>query len=122
MTAEAPETLRVDKWLWHARFLKSRSLAAKLVTDGKLRINGDRHTKPGRTIRPEDVLTFTLNDRIRVIRIIALGTRRGPAPEAQALYEDMSPPEEEKTPQASIKREPYRQRDRKPDKPRYNSA
>ncbi len=115
------ETLRVDKWLWHARFLKSRGLASKLVSDGKLRINGERFTKPGKTIRPEDVLTFTLQDRIRIVRIIALGERRGPAPEAQALYEDMSPPPEPKPPQASVIREKW-DGDRKRNKTRFDSA
>jgi len=118
-TADA--TLRIDKWLWHARFLKSRGLAARLVSDGHLRINGERFTKPGKTVRAEDVLTFRLQDRIRIVRIVALGTRRGPAPEAQALYEDMSPPPEPKTPQASVKREGWN-RDRKPDKPKFDSA
>lgn len=115
------ETLRVDKWLWHARFLKSRGLAAKLVSDGHLRINGERFTKPGKTVRAEDVLTFRLQDRIRIVRIVALGTRRGPAPEAQALYEDMSPPPEPKPPQASVTREAW-SRDRRPDKQKYDSA
>ena len=119
--SDTAETLRVDKWLWHARFLKSRGLAAKLVADGKLRINGERFTKPGKTVRPEDVLTFRLNDRIRIVRIIALGSRRGPAPEAQALYEDMSPPPEPKPPQAQITREKW-DGNRKPDKTKFNSA
>ena len=118
---ENQEVLRVDKWLWHARFLKSRSLAAKLVTEGKLRINGDRYTKPGKTVRAEDVLTFRLHDNIRIVRIIALGTRRGPAPEAQALYEDMSPPPEPRPSQATVARERWGG-DRKPDKPKFDSA
>ena len=120
-TPDADATLRVDKWLWHARFLKSRSLAAKLVTEGKLRIDGERYTKPGKTVRAGDVLTFRLNDRVRIVRILALGTRRGPAPEAQALYEDMSPPPEPKPPQASVRREKWGG-DRKPGKPRFDSA
>lgn len=119
--AETAETLRVDKWLWHARFLKTRGLAAKLISDGKLRINGDRFTKPGKTVRPGDVLTFQLYDRIRIVRIIALGTRRGPAPEAQALYEDMSPPPEPKPPQAQITRERW-DKNRRPGKPKFDSA
>jgi ribosome-associated heat shock protein Hsp15 len=117
--SEAPESLRIDKWLWHARFLKSRGLASKLVSDGKMRINGERYTKPGKTVRPEDVLTFTLQDRIRVVRIIALGERRGPAPEAQALYEDMSPPPEPKPPGADRPREKW---DGNRDKPRFDTG
>ncbi len=121
MTRKEPESeaLRVDKWLWHARFLKSRSLAAKLVTEGKLRINGERFTKAGKTIRPGDTLTFTLQDRVRVIKILALGTRRGPAPEAQALYEDLSPEPDIAAPKPV--REPW-ERNRRKDKGSFNSA
>ena len=90
--ADAP-TIRVDKWLWYARFLKSRSLASRFVSDGNLRIGGERSTKPSRTVKPGDVLTFPQGNHIRVIKIVDIGTRRGPAPEAQALYEDLSPPE-----------------------------
>ena len=115
---ESTETLRIDKWLWHARFLKSRGLASKLVSNGKMRINGERFTKPGKTVRPDDVLTFTLQDRVRIVRIIALGERRGPAPEAQALYEDMSPPPEPKEPQASVTREKW---DGNRDRPRFDT-
>lgn len=85
--------LRLDRWLWYGRFLKSRSLAAKLVETGRIRVNGEKVAKPSRLIRQNDVLTFPLGDHIRVIKIIELGTRRGPAPEAQALYEDLEPPQ-----------------------------
>ncbi|WP_068112414.1 RNA-binding S4 domain-containing protein [Tropicimonas marinistellae] len=88
-----PASLRVDKWLWHARFFKTRSLAARQVADGKLRINATRISKPARTVSPGDVLTFPQGHAIRVVRVVALGARRGPAPEARALYEDLSPPE-----------------------------
>jgi ribosome-associated heat shock protein Hsp15 len=84
--------LRVDKWLWHARFFKTRSLAAARVQAGTLRINGEPTQKRASTVAPGDVLTFSQGDQIRVIRVEALGARRGPAPEAQALYTDMSPP------------------------------
>lgn len=87
--------LRLDKWLWFARFLKSRSSAAELCGSGKLRCSGVVVTKPGHTARVGDVLTFPLGRHIRVIKILDLGTRRGPAPEARALYEDLSPPEPE---------------------------
>lgn len=85
-------SIRVDKWLWQARFFKTRSLAAKLVADGKLRVNATPISKPSRSVAPGDVLTFPKERDVRVIKILALGTRRGPAPEAQALYEDLSPP------------------------------
>ncbi len=83
------ETQRVDKWLWRARFFKTRGLAADLAGSGRLRINSEHVAKPAQTVRPGDVLTFPQGDRIRVIRIEALGTRRGPAPEARALYTDL---------------------------------
>jgi len=89
---DAP-AIRVDKWLWYARFLKSRSLASRFVSDGNLRIGGERSTKPSRMVKPDDVLTFPQGNHTRVIKIIEIGTRRGPATEAQALYEDLSPPE-----------------------------
>jgi ribosome-associated heat shock protein Hsp15 len=91
--AEADVKIRLDKWLWQARFFKTRSLAAKLVTAGKVRINGIHASKPARLVGPGDVLTFPQAKEIRVARIVAVGTRRGPAPEAQALYEDLSPPQ-----------------------------
>ncbi|MDP7425818.1 MAG: RNA-binding S4 domain-containing protein [Rhodospirillales bacterium] len=84
--------LRLDKWLWYARFMKSRSLATKLCQSGKVRVNGDLTSKAHHLIRPADVLTFPKGQDIRVIKIIELGMRRGPAPEAQALYEDLAPP------------------------------
>jgi ribosome-associated heat shock protein Hsp15 len=88
----AQPSLRLDKWLWFARFFKSRSLATRHCADGDVRINGARVEKAHALVRAGDVLTFAAGSRIRVIRIIALGSRRGPAPEAQALYEDLDPP------------------------------
>ena len=90
--SETPEKLRIDKWLWHARFFKSRALAAGAVEKG-VRVDGLRVTKPARTVSPGVVLTFSQGERVRVIKVIAIGTRRGPAKEAQELYEDLSPPE-----------------------------
>ena len=89
MTEEAAETLRLDKWLWQARFFKTRGLSAALVSKGRVRVNGQPVSKPGRTIRPGDVLTFPQGDRVRVIRVRAIGDRRGPAAEAQGLYRDL---------------------------------
>ncbi len=89
---EGRDTIRLDKWLWQARFFKSRSLAAGVVTGGKVRIGGQPAVKPARAVGAGDVLTFQQNTDIRIVKILACGTRRGPAPEAQALYEDMSPP------------------------------
>lgn len=90
--AEGPDSLRLDKWLWHARFFKSRSLATAQVTGGKVRIDGAVVSKAHFALRPGHVLTFVQGHHVRVIKVLALGTRRGPAPEAQRLYEDLSPP------------------------------
>ena len=81
--------MRLDKWLWHARFFKSRSLAARHIETARCRINGRVVDKPHATVAPGMVLTFALGSRVRVLRIVALGERRGPAPEAQALYDDI---------------------------------
>ena len=91
--ADAPLKVRVDKWLWHARFFKSRGMAGELASSGHLRINGEKSDKPSAGVKPGDVLTFPKGNHVRVIRVDAIGTRRGPAPEAQALYTDLEPPQ-----------------------------
>ncbi|MCY1125781.1 RNA-binding S4 domain-containing protein [Frigidibacter sp. RF13] len=78
--------IRLDKWLWQARFLKSRSLAAALIEAGHVRLNGAHVMKPAHAVGPGDVLTFALNREIRVVRVLSCGTRRGPATEARTLY------------------------------------
>jgi len=83
--------LRVDKWLWQARFFKTRGLATEMAGSGKLRVNGTHVAKPAHAVRPGDVLTFPQAARIRVVRIEALGQRRGPAAEAAQLYTDLDP-------------------------------
>ncbi|EBA09365.1 RNA-binding S4 domain-containing protein [Sagittula stellata] len=90
--SDAPQPkIRIDKWLWHARFFKTRSLAAKVVASG-VRVNGLPIAKPAFGLTAGDVLTFTQGNDVRVIRVLAHGTRRGPAPEARELYEDLDPP------------------------------
>jgi ribosome-associated heat shock protein Hsp15 len=84
-------TIRLDKWLFQARFLKSRGLAADLIGEGRVRVNGQPTDKPARAVGEGDVLTFALHGRVRVVRILATGERRGPAPEAQGLYEELEP-------------------------------
>ena len=84
-------TLRLDKWLWYARFFKTRTQATKLVQSGKLRLNGEIITKPHRVASVGSILTFPMAKNIRVIKIVKLAQRRGPASEAILLYEDMSP-------------------------------
>ncbi len=83
---------RLDKWLWFARFFKTRSLAAKVAIRGGVRVNGTVVTKAAAKVAIGDVLTFAQGNAIRVIRIEAPGARRGPASEAQSLYTDLTPP------------------------------
>jgi len=85
-------TIRLDKWLWQARFYKTRSLATREVQAGHIRLNAVRVSKPAQQVGQGDVLTFARGDLILVVRIVATGDRRGPAPEAQGLYDDLSPP------------------------------
>ncbi len=92
--AAASGKLRLDKWLWQARFFKARSLAARQVSGGQVRVNGTRVSKPAQTVAIDDVLTFVQGREVRVVRIAALGERRGPAPEAQQLYDDLTPARE----------------------------
>ena len=83
--------LRLDTWLFRARFFKSRALAAEVVEAGHLRLNSQPCSKPGHGVGVGDVLTFAQGDRIRVLRILAVGDRRGPAGEARLLYADLAP-------------------------------
>jgi ribosome-associated heat shock protein Hsp15 len=81
---------RLDKWLWFARFAKSRTLAAKLVTSGFVRVNGERTDNAAKALAVGDVLTLSLARNTLVLRVEGLGTRRGPAPEARTLYSDVA--------------------------------
>ncbi|MBB3063976.1 MULTISPECIES: RNA-binding S4 domain-containing protein [Limibacillus] len=87
------QSQRLDKWLWGARFFKTRSLATKQCHAGGMRVDGTLTLKAHHLLRGGEVLTFRQGDHIRVIRVLALAERRGPASEAQMLYEDLSPPE-----------------------------
>ena len=91
MTDADDARLRLDKWLWQARFFKSRTLASRACAAGRVRINRGVVSKSHATVKPGDVLTFPQGPAIRVIEIVALGERRGPASEARALYHDLSP-------------------------------
>ncbi len=86
-----PARQRLDKWLWFARVVKTRSLAARLVTDGHVRVNSVRIATAAKAVKPGDVVTIALERHVRVLRILASGDHRGPAPEARALYEDLAP-------------------------------
>jgi len=89
---ETGPTQRIDIWLWHARFFKTRSLSTKICRAGKVRQNGQILRKANILIKAGDILTFAKADVIRIIKVRALGQRRGPALEAQKLYEDLTPP------------------------------
>jgi ribosome-associated heat shock protein Hsp15 len=82
---------RLDRWLWFARVLKSRTLAAQFIEGGKVRVNRMRVLKPGHSLRKGDVLTLTLRGRVQVLKVLAVGKRRGPAPEARLLYQPLGP-------------------------------
>ncbi|MFC3691254.1 RNA-binding S4 domain-containing protein [Chenggangzhangella methanolivorans] len=85
--ASPPTTsARVDVWMWRARVVKTRSLAAKLAQSGHVRLNGRRIDAAGRAVRVGDVLTIALDRSVLVLEIVDLGERRGPAVEAQMLY------------------------------------
>lgn len=91
-TADSQGSQRIDKWLWFARVVKSRTLATGLVQDGKVRINRERTDKPSQPVRPGDVITLTVHRQVKVLKVLDPGMRRGPAKEAVLLYEDLSPP------------------------------
>jgi len=90
MVAEGRQ--RIDKWLFFSRAVKSRSLAAKLVVAGRVRINSDKAAQASDLVKSGDVLTITHERRILIWKVLATGVRRGPAEEARTLYEDLSPP------------------------------
>ncbi len=81
---------RLDKWLWFARFAKTRTLAAKLVTSGFVRVNGQRTDNAAKALAVGDVVTLALARTTMVVRVEGLGERRGPAPEARQLYVDLN--------------------------------
>ncbi|MGP9822666.1 RNA-binding S4 domain-containing protein [Salinarimonas sp. NSM] len=78
---------RLDKWLWYARFARTRTLAARLVESGHVRVNGQRQTNPAKAIAVGDVLTVAAPHVTTAVRVLDLGERRASASEAQALYE-----------------------------------
>ncbi len=84
---------RIDKWLWFARLARTRTAAQKLAVSGRVRVNREKNDSASRMVRVGNVLTVALDSGVRVLRIVALGDRRGPASEACLLYEDLAPPE-----------------------------
>jgi ribosome-associated heat shock protein Hsp15 len=92
----AEDAVRADVWLWRARFCKTRTLAARLVDEGRVRLTRagqeTRIDKAARTLRPGDGLVFAIAGRVHAVRVEALGFRRGPPAEARALYSDLDAP------------------------------
>ncbi|HHG91324.1 MAG TPA: RNA-binding S4 domain-containing protein [Devosia sp.] len=87
----ASTSQRLDKWLWFARVVKTRTLAQKLIRSGNVRVDGKRVTRVSFAVGPGMVLTIAYAERIIILRVNAAGTRRGPAPQARTLYKDLSP-------------------------------
>jgi ribosome-associated heat shock protein Hsp15 len=83
---------RIDKWLWHARIVRTRSAAAALAASGHVRLNGARITAASKPVKHGDVVTVALDARVRVLKVTGFAPRRGAAEQGRALYEDMAPP------------------------------
>ena len=83
---------RIDKWLWHARVVRTRSAAAALADSGLVRINGARIDSSSRPVRPGDVVTVALDRNVRLLKVIGFAERRGDADAARLLFEDLTPP------------------------------
>ena len=92
----AAQRMRIDKWLWAARFYKTRSLANEAVDGGHVRLNGTT-VKPARDLRPGDTLDITVGNQTWTVRVLGLNEQRRPAPEARLLYEE--------TPESAARRE-----------------
>ncbi len=88
---ETPSAVRIDKWLWAARAFKTRSIAAQACDGGKVDVNGEA-AKPAKQVRPGDHIEITVVGGKRILKVVALSERRGPAPEARLLYDDLTPP------------------------------
>jgi ribosome-associated heat shock protein Hsp15 len=83
------QSLRIDKWLWHARFCKTRVIAQEKAESGRIRINGNRVEKASYAVRVGDTMTLPTGGKVIALRVLALGERRGPAAEARLLYEEI---------------------------------
>lgn len=82
---------RIDKWLWHARFARTRTAAQQLAVSGHVRINRQRVSTASRSVKPDDVLTIAIGRTVRVVTVLAIADRRGSAKAAETLYEDRVP-------------------------------
>ncbi len=86
------DTVRVDKWLWAARFFKSRTQATAACDGGHVKVEGTA-AKPSRAVRVGETVEVVFGPRTKILRVVALAEKRGPASVAQTLYEDLTPPE-----------------------------
>jgi ribosome-associated heat shock protein Hsp15 len=80
---------RLDRWIWHARVVKTRTIASNLVAEGFVRVNGERASQPARTIKPGDVLTIALPARVRILKVTGILPRRADAIAAKHTYESV---------------------------------
>ena len=92
MSEARADRQRLDRWLWQGRFFKTRTLAARAISEAGVRVNGARIDRPAQLVGPGDVLTFAQGRGVRVVEVTGLAQRRGPAAEAQATYADRTPP------------------------------
>lgn len=92
LPADGATSLRLDRWLHHARLFRTRTLAAGAIEAGGIRLNGAPCHKPAQAVRPGDMVTLAAHGRVRVLRVRLLGIRRGPAPEAAELYDEIPGP------------------------------
>ncbi|MFG1345766.1 RNA-binding S4 domain-containing protein [Xanthobacter autotrophicus DSM 431] len=88
--ADPAERQRLDRWIWHARVVRTREAAADLVRAGHVRIDGARVTSPAHAVKPGQVLTIALDQRVRVLRVVGFSERRGGATSASVLYNEIT--------------------------------
>jgi ribosome-associated heat shock protein Hsp15 len=89
LSAASASSQRLDRWIWHARIVKTRTIAATLVTEGYVRVNGERTEQPGRSIKAGDILTIALPARVRVLKVTGILPRRADADTARYAYESV---------------------------------
>lgn len=89
MPTDGADRQRVDKWLWHARIVRTRNAAAALAESGLVRLNGSRIAAASRPVRSGDVLTIALDGGVKLVKVVSFAERRGSAAAARALYQDL---------------------------------
>ena len=94
MSDEKADKIRLDKWLWFARQVKTRNLGSQLVNRGKFRVNEQPVSKSSYSVKAGDVISGVIHDSLRILKVLDIGERRGPFEEAKLLYEDLTPVDE----------------------------